>query len=258
LVRWSEGRRERFAEIAAEFVALKVNVIVTVGAAVPALMQATSFIPIIFHGATDPVGSGYVEGVRRPGGNVTGLSQQASDTVGKRLEYLREAVPGLSRLAIVTNAGNPGNAIETGEVVGVARGLGIEVTTFEVRLAEDIAPAFEALKDRAQAIYVVTSPLTSANRVRIATLALGGHLPAIYSNRGFVEVGGLMSYGADFPNMYRRAADYADRILRGTKPSDLPVEQPTKFDLVINGTTAKALGLSIPDKLLALADEVIE
>jgi putative ABC transport system substrate-binding protein len=257
-VRWAEGRSERFAEIAAEFVALKVNVIVTSGGVVPTVKQATSTIPIVFTSALDPVASGYVASLARPGGNITGLSLQSTDTVGKRLGFLREVVPDLRRVAIMTNADNPGNVLEMREAQGEAQLLGIEVTTSEIRRAEDIALAFDALKDKAQALYVVSSPLTATNRVRINTLALGRRLPVIYGDREFVEVGGLISYGPDFANMYRRAADYVDKILRGANPGDLPVEQPTKFDLTINLTTAKALGLTIPDKLLALADEVIE
>jgi putative tryptophan/tyrosine transport system substrate-binding protein len=257
-VRWAEGRTDRAAEIAAEFVALKVNVIVTSGGLVPTAKQATSTIPIVFTSALDPVASGYVASLARPGGNITGLSLQSTDTVGKRLEFLREVVPDLRRLAIMANAGNPGNVVEMREAQEQAQMLGIEVTTSEIRRAEDIALAFDALKDKAQALYVVSSPLTTTNRVRINTLALGRRLPVIYSDREFVEVGGLISYGVDFANMYRRAADYVDKILRGAKPGDLPVEQPTKFDLTINLTTAKALGLTIPDKLLALANQVIE
>ena len=257
-IRWAEGRSERFAEIAAGFVALKVNVIVTSGGVVPTVKQATSTIPIVFAAALDPVASGYVASLARPGGNITGLSLQSTDTVGKRLGFLRELVPGFRRLSIMTTAGNPGNVLVTREAQGEAHMLGIEVTTSEIRRAEDIALAFDALKDNAQALYVVSSPLTTANRVRINTLALGRRLPAIYDDREFVEVGGLISYGPDFANIYRRAADYVDKILRGAKPGELPVEQPTKFDLVVNLTTAKALGLTVPDKLLAIADKVIE
>jgi putative ABC transport system substrate-binding protein len=257
-LRWAEGRSERFAEIAAEFVAEKVDVIVTTGGVVPVVKQATSTIPIVFAVANDPVGSGYVASLARPGGNITGLSVQSADTVGKRLGFLREVVPGLRQLAILSNAGNPGNLQEVRQVQGEAEMLGIGLSLFEIKQAEDIAVAFEAVRDKAQALYLVSSPITTANRVRINTWALGGRLPAIYGERQFVEIGGLMSYGPDFPNMYRRAADYADKILRGAKPGDLPVEQPTKFDFTINLTTAKTLGLTIPDKLLALADVVIE
>ena len=257
--RWAEGRSERFAEIAAEFVRLKVDVIVTSGTpAVLAAKQATSVIPIVFATAGDPVGTGLVASLARPGGNVTGLSIQSTDLAGKRLELLREVVPGLRRLAIMANVGNPVAVLEMGEVQAAARTLGLEVATFEIRRAEDIAPAFEALKGRADALYVCTDPLVNTNRIRINTLALGARLPTMHGFREYVEAGGLMSYGPNFPDLFRRAADYVDKILRGAKPGDIPVEQPTKFDLVINLTTAKALGLTVPPTLLARADEVIE
>jgi putative ABC transport system substrate-binding protein len=258
-VRWGEGRNERFAEIAAEFVRLKVDVIVTVGTpAAVAAQRATSVIPIVFAPSGDPVATGLVTSLARPGGNVTGLSAQATDSAAKRLELLREVVPDLRRLAILGDAGNPQGVLEMGEVQAAARGLGIEVAPLEIRRAEDITPAFDALKGRADALYVVTGPLVTTNRIRINILALGARLPTMHGIRGSVEAGGLMSYGANFLNLYRRAADYVDKILRGTKPGDLPVEQPTKFDLIINVTTAKALGLTIPPKLLVRADEVIE
>ena len=258
-VRWAEGRNERFAEIAAEFVRLKVDVIVTAGtAAVVAAKQATSVIPIVFAVAGDPVGTGLVASLARPGGNVTGLSIQATDLTGKRLELLREVVPGLRRLAILANIGSPVAVLEMRELQAIARTLGLEVATSEIRRAEDIAPAFEAFKERADALYVCADPLVVTNRVRISTLALAARLATMYGQRENVEAGGLMSYGPNFPDLYRRAADYVDKILRGTKPADLPVEQPTKFDLVINLTTAKALGLDVPPTLLARADEVIE
>ena len=257
-VRWAEGRSERFAEIAAEFVRLKVDVIVTVGAGVSAAKQATSVIPIVFAAAADPLGSGFVASLARPGGNSTGLSLQATDVAGKRLEFLREVVPGLRRLAIMANVGYPAAVLEMGEVQATARTLGLDAAASEIRRAEDIAAAFEALTGRAEALYVVLDPLTNTNRVRINTLALGARLPTMHGFREFVEAGGLMSYGADLLDLYRRAADYVDKILRGTKPADIPVEQPTKFDLVVNLKTAKALGLTIPPMLLARADEVIE
>ena len=257
-VRWAEGRSERFAEIAAEFVRLKVDVIVTVGAGVSAAKQATSVIPIVFAAAADPLGSGFVASLARPGGNSTGLSLQATDLAGKRLEFLREVVPGLRRLAIMANVGYPAAVLEMGEVQATARTLGLDAAASEIRRAEDIAAAFEALTGRAEALYVVLDPLTNTNRVRINTLALGARLPTMHGFREFVEAGGLMSYGADLLDLYRRAADYVDKILRGTKPADIPVEQPTKFDLVINLKTAKALGLTIPPTLLARADAVIE
>jgi len=257
--RWAEGRSERFAEIAAEFVRLKVDVIVApTTPAVIAAKQATSGIPIVFTLANDPVGAGLVASLTRPGGNVTGLSTQGPDLAGKRLEQLREVVPNLHHLAIVANVDNPGVVLEIGEAQAAARTLGLEVVTPEIRRAEDMAPAFRAVEGRAQALYVIADPLVSTYRARIHTLAMGARLPTIYGFRENVEAGGLMSYGPNFPDLYRRSADLVDKILRGAKPADIPVEQPTKFDLIINLTTAKALGLEIPPKLLALADEVIE
>src|SRR6516165_717009 len=256
--RWAEGRSERYAEIAAEFVRLKVDVIVTVGSAVAAAKQATTVIPIVFAVAVDPLGSGMVAGLARPGGNVTGLSVQSADLADKRLEILHELVPNLRRLAIMGNAGYRAAALEMDEARAAARMLGIDATTLEIRRAEDIASAIDGLRDRADALYVCTDALINANHVRINTLALGMHLPTMHGPREHAASGGLVSYGPNYPDLFRRSADYVDRILRGTKPADLPVEQPTKFDLVINLTTAKALGLTVPDKLLALADEIIE
>jgi len=257
--RWSEGRAERFAQIAAEFVRLKVDVILTSGTPeVLAAKQATSVIPIVFATAGDPVGNGLIASLARPGGNVTGMSLQSNDTAGKRVELLREVVPSLRRLAILANVGNPFSVLELGEAQAAARALGLEVDTLEIRRPEDIAPAFEALKGRAQALYVCTDGLVNANRIRINTLALSVRLPTMHGYRDYVEAGGLMSYGANLPDLFRRSADYVDKILRGAKPGDIPVEQPTKFDLVVNLTTAKALGLDVPSSLLARADEVIE
>jgi len=256
--RWAEGRSERYGEIAAEFVRLKVDVIVTVGSAVLAAKQATSVIPIVFAAATDPLGMGLVANLAHPGGNATGLSNQIADASGKKLELLREVVPGLRRLAIMANVGYPASALEMGEVQTAGRTIGLEVITLEIRRAEDIAPAFESLKGRADALYVCAEVLLNANRVRINTLALGARLPTMHGLREYVEAGGLMSYGASNSVLFRRAADYTDKILRGAKPGDLPVEQPTKFDLIINLTTAKALGLTIPESFLLRADEVIE
>ena len=257
--RWAEGRSERFLEVAAEFVRLKVDVILTHNTP-PALAakQATSVIPIVFATAGDPVGSGIVASLARPGGNVTGLSSQAPDTAGKKLELLRDLIPGLLRLAILADVGNPYAALDVGEVRRAARTLGLEVATFEIRLAGDIDPAFQALKGHAQALYVLAVPLLFANRVRINTLALAARLPTMHGVREYVEAGGLMSYGPNWPEMWRRAADFIDKILRGAKPGDLPVQQPTKFELVINLKTAKALGLTIPPSLLQRADEVIQ
>src|SRR5262245_5801144 len=257
--RWAEGRNERYAENAAEFVRLKVDVIVTTGTPPTlAAKQATAVIPIVFAAVSDPVGTGLVASLARPGGNVTGLANQISDTAGKRLEFLREVVPGLRRLAIMANVGNPASVLEKGEAQATARELGLEVTTSELRRAEDIAPAFEALKDRADARYLCPDPLTNTSRTRINILAVGARLPTMHGHREFVEAGGLMSYGPNLSNQFRRAADFVDKILRGAKTADIPVEQPTKFDLIINLTTAKALGLEIPPTLLARADEVIE
>src|ERR1700730_2989367 len=253
--RWAEGRNERYAEYAAELVRLKVDVIVTV--ATPptvAAKQATAVIPIVFAAASDPVGTGLVLSLARPAGNVTGLANQISDTGGKKLELLREAVPGLRRLAIMANVGNPASVWDMGE----AHALGLEVTTSELRRAEDISPAFDALKGRADALYVCVDPLVNTHRIRVNTLALAARLPTMHGLREYVEAGGLMSYGPNLPDLLRRAADYVDKILRGAKPGDIPVEQPTRFDLVINLTTAKALGLTLPPTLLALAEEVIE
>jgi len=256
--RWAEGRSERFAEIAAEFVRLKVDVIVTSGAAVLAAKQTTSVIPIVFAAASDPVGGGLVASLVRPGGNITGLSLQATDLAGKRLEVLREVIPDLRRLAMMANAGYPAAVLEESEVQAAAHTLGLEVATLEIRQAEDIAPAFEALQARADALYVVSEPLVNTYRIRVNNLALGARLPTMHGFRELVEAGGLMSYGPNFPDLYRRAADYVDKILRGAKPAELPVEQPTKFDLVINLTTAKILGITVPPTLLARVDEVIE
>src|SRR5262245_6374404 len=257
--RWAEGRSERFAEIATEFVRLKVDIIVTSSTpAVIASKQATTVIPIVFAIAADPIGTGLVASLARPGGNVTGLSIQSTDIAAKRLALLREIVPGLRRLAIMTNLGNPASALETGEVQTAARALGIEATTVEITRAEDITSAFEAIEGRADAIYIPTEPLVLTNRLRINTMALGARLPTIYSGRDYVESAGLMSYGPNRPDLFRRAGDIADKILRGAKPGDIPAEQPTKFDLVINLTTAKALGLKIPESFLLRADEAIE
>jgi putative ABC transport system substrate-binding protein len=257
--RWAEGRIEHLAEIMAEVVRLKVNVIVTSGTPpVIAAKQATSVIPIVFAAVGDPVGTGLVASLARPGGNVTGLSNQATDLAGKRLELLSEVIPGMRRLAILANVDASPAMLEMVEVQATARALGLEVAKHEIRHQEDIELALDAINGRAEALYVCNDPLVTTNRLRINTLALGMRLPTIYNVREFVEAGGLMSYGPNFLDLYRRAADLVDKILRGAKPADIPVEQPTKFDLVLNQTTAKALNLTIPSTLLALADEVIE
>jgi len=256
--RWADARSERFAEIAAEFVRLKVDVIVTGGNAAVAAKQASSAVPIVFALVDDPIGMGLIASLSRPGGNVTGLAVQATDLAGKRLALLREVVPGLRRLAIMANIDYPSAVLEMGEIQTAAGMLGLEVAPLEIRRAEDIAPAFEALKGRAEALYVVGDALVFTHRVRINTLALAARLPTSFNYREYVEAGGLMSYGANLSDLFRRAADFVDKILRGAKPGDLPVEQPTRFSLVINLTTAKALGIAIPPTLLARADEVIE
>jgi putative tryptophan/tyrosine transport system substrate-binding protein len=257
--RWAEGHGDRYSEIAAEFVRLKVDIIVT-WAAAPTLAarRATALIPIVFAGQTDPVGAGVVASLARPSGNVTGLSLQQADTTGKRLEILREAVPHLRRLAIIANVGGPGALLEMRNVQTTARAIGLEVTTLEIRQVEDIAPAIEALTGRADALYVATDPLLLTNRIRFNTLALSARLPTIYGSREYVDAGGLVSYGANWTDLFRRAADYVDKILRGTKPGDIPVEQPTKFDLIVNLKIAKALGIELSPSFLARADEVIE
>jgi len=256
-VRWAEGRIERFAEIAAEFVGRKVDVIVSSGSPTEAVKQVTSVIPIVFV-AGDPVGSGYVATLARPGGNATGLSIQTPDLAGKRLELVREIVPGLRRLAILANVDMRVAVLEMGEADTAARTFGLDVVRLEVRRAEDITPAFESLKGRVDALYVTTDPFINTNRIRINTLANVARLPTITGVREYVEAGSLMSYGPNLTDLFRRAGDFVDKILHGAKPGDIPVEQPTKFDLIINLTTAKALGLDVPPSLLARADEVIE
>ena len=234
------------------------DIIVTSGSAVLAAKQATSVIPIVFAVANDPLGSGLVASLSRPGGNVTGLSAQQSDLVSKRLELLREVVPGFRQLGIMANVGYPAAVLEMDEVQGTARTFGFEVAKLEIRRPEDIAPAFEALKGRAEALYVCSDPFVNANRIRINTLALVARLPTSYAHREYVEAGGLMSFGPNFADLFRRSAELVDKVLRGTKPPDIPVEQPTKFELVINLKTAKAIGLEVPPSLLVRADEVIE
>jgi putative ABC transport system substrate-binding protein len=257
--RWAEGDNDRLAEIAAEFVRLNVDVILTWGtASVLAVKQATSVIPIVFASTGDPVGTGLVASLARPGGNVTGSSNQAPDVAGKRLELLREFVPGLRHLAILANIGSPIGVLQIGEAQAAARALGLDVTALEIARAQDITPALESLKGRAQALYIVSEPLVFTHRIRIHTLALAARLPTMHDYRDYVEAGGLMSYGPSRTYLFRRAADFVDKILRGVKPADLPVEQPTKFDFVLNVTTARALGLRLPESLLLRADEVIE
>ena len=258
-VRWGELRSERYAEIAAEFVRLKADVIVT--SATPptvAAMQATSTIPIVFTGASDPAATGLVTSLARPGGNVTGLSNQTSDIAGKRVELLRELVPALRELAILVNANNVGAMLEARGVEAAARALKLDVVSLEVRRADEISAAFGGLEQQARALYVAQDPLLNANMVHINTFALSARLPTMFDLRDAIEIGGLISYGADNADLFRRAAGIADRILHGARPRDIPVEQPTKFDLVVDLATARALGLTVSQTLLATADEVIE
>jgi ABC-type uncharacterized transport system substrate-binding protein len=257
--RWAESRPERLADFAMEFVRLKVDVILAVGTeAALAAKQVTAVIPIVFPIAGDPIGNNLVASLARPGGNVTGLSNQASDLASKRLELLREILPALHRLAVMANASSPNAAVEMDELDVAAHALGLKVVPLPIQRAEDITVAFEALKSRADALYVVGDPLMNTNRLRINTFALAGHVPTMYVQREYVAAAGLISYGPNYLDLNRRAGDLVDKILRGAKPADIPVEQPTKFDLVINLITAKALGLTVPPTLLARADEVIE
>jgi putative ABC transport system substrate-binding protein len=258
--RWADGRSERLAEIATEFSRLKVDVIVTGGTpAVMAAKQAAPIVPIVFAAAGDPVASGLVTTLARPGGNITGLSVLAVDLAGKRLDLLREAISNLDRLAIMGNVGNPLVVLELAQLQAAAPLLGLQLDTLEIRRSQDIAPALDSLKGRADALYVCQDLLTrGSNRLRINTLALAARLPVMHASREYLEAAGLMSYGPNFPDLYRRVAEYVDKILRGAKPGDLPVEQATKFELVINLITAQALGLRMPSSLLARADEVIE
>jgi putative ABC transport system substrate-binding protein len=257
--RWAESRPERFLEIAAEFARLKVDVIFTAGAvSALAARRATSDIPIVFALANNPVSSGLVASLARPGGNITGLSTQGTDTVGKRLGLMGELVPGLRRWAVMANVGFPDAVMELAEVQAAAKPLGLELTVLEIRHADDIAPLFEGLKGRVDALYVCVDPLVLAHRERINSLALDARLPTMHGFREYAAAGGLVSYGPNVPDLFRRSAEFVNRILRGTKPADIPVEQPTKFDFVINLKTAKAFGLIVPPTLLARADEVIE
>jgi putative tryptophan/tyrosine transport system substrate-binding protein len=258
--RAANGIAERAGEIASEFVRAKVDVILTSGDAQGlAAKQATRTIPIVIAIIGDPVGDGLVASLARPGGNVTGLSLVQPETAGKRLELLHEIVPDLRRVAIIGNVENAGALAELNVTEEAARKLNLDSVRLEIRRGEDISVAIESLNGRAEALYVCADPIVNTNRVRINTMALAERLPVMHSFRDNVEAaGGLISYGPDILGMYRRAADLVDKILRGTQPADIPVEQPTKFVLVINLKTAKALGIEIPPTLLARADEVIE
>ena len=253
---WAEGRADRYLEIASEFAKLKVDVIVTVGG--DAAKQATSTIPIVVAMMPDPVGTGLVTSRARPGGDLTGLSIRANDLAGKRIKLLKEIIPGLRRLTVLGRSrGYSANLLELNEVLTSTKAFDLEALIVEVGQSEEIAPAIAAFKDQTEALYVPANPFANTNRVLINELALAARLPTVH---GFShgESGGLMSYGPNTPDLFRRAGDYVDRILRGAKPGDLPIEQPTKFDLIINLKTAKALGLAVPPTVLARADEVIE
>lgn len=257
--RWADGRDEQYAKLAAELVESKVDLIVTHNT-VPTLVvkQATRSIPIVFATAGDPVGSGIVNSLARPGGNVTGLSGQAPDTAGKRIELLRELRRGLARLGILSETGNPYAARDVKEVYGAAGGFNIRVEIAELRPGEQIEQALDSLKGRIDALYVLPTPFFYTNRTQIAKRTLDAGLPTMFVVREYVQAGGLISYGPNWSSMWRRAADLVAKVLNGAKPGDIPIEQPTQFDLVINARTAKALGLTVSPALLARANEIIE
>jgi putative tryptophan/tyrosine transport system substrate-binding protein len=260
--RYGEGKRERFPELAAELVRLKVDILVVAGGpiAIRAAKNATNTIPIVMAvGGLDPVEAGIVDSLARPGGNVTGITNLITELGGKRLELLKEAVPKLARVALLYDPASPPNVHEVKEVLSVAaRALGLTVRSWEVRAADDFERVFAAMgKQRPDGLYVPGGSLMRANQKRIVGFALKSRLPSVYINTEYVNAGGLMSYGADLVDSYRRVAYYVDRILKGAKPADLPVEQPTKFEFVINLKTAKQIGLTIPPEVLARATKII-
>ena len=259
--RYAEARFERLPELARELVGLKVDVIVaSTDAVIAAVKRETRTIPIVMAPSSDPVGTGFVASLARPGGNVTGLSAISPELSGKRLELLREVVPGLSLVAFLWNPDVRGNLFDYKETEGAARSLRLELQSVEVSRPEDFDRAFAAVTNqRAQALVLPAGNVVGfANRARIASFAQKNRLPSMYAQREYVDAGGLMSYGPSGSDTFRRAAIYVDKILKGAKPADLPVEQPTKFELVINLKTAKALGLTMPQSLLRRADQVIE
>ena len=258
--RYAEGRLERFPALAAELVALPVDAILVMGGApeVAAVKELTATIPIVFVAAGDPVRSGLVASLARPGGNVTGLSTVAVELGGKRLELLKETAPQMTRVAVLWNAANATKAQEFAEAQAAAPTLGLQVLSLEVRAPDELEPAFQAAtRDGAEGLSVLNDPLVFTNRARIANLAAESRLPAIYENRDFVQPGGLMAYGPSFTAAVRRAAYYVTRVLQEARPGDLPVEQPTTFDLVLNARTAQALGITFPPEVLLSATEVI-
>jgi putative tryptophan/tyrosine transport system substrate-binding protein len=256
--RWAAGNTERISAYAAEFVHGNVSVIVTGGNGVAAVKQATSTIPIVFAMAVDPVGSGFVDSLSHPGGNVTGLSLEGPDLAGKRLELLREVAPNRHRLGVLVNVTYPAAEKELAEVQTAAKALGFQTTVLSIRKSEDIAPTFDKITDRVDTLYVIAEALVHSNLAAISALALGAHLPSVYGDADAARVGALLSYGPSMPDMLRRTADMTDMILHGKKPADIPVEQPIKFEFMINLKTAKALGLTVPSALVALADDVVE
>lgn len=248
-LRWAEGRIERVHDTVAEFVQRKVDVIVLNGdAQVLDAKRQTATIPIVISASADPVGNGIVASLARPGGNVTGLSLGLTETAGKRLELLRELVPSMRRVAIFGNLGNPTVALEHDAVQAAARTLGLDAIRTEIKAAGDIGPAFDGLKGRVDALYVCIDPVVGTNGQQINDRALGAGLPVMHSFRELVEAGGLVCYGPDVLDMFRRAAEMVDKILKGAKPANLPVEQPTKFAMVINLKTVKALGIAVPTR----------
>jgi putative tryptophan/tyrosine transport system substrate-binding protein len=260
--RYAEGKRDQLPALAAELVRLNVNIIVTGGgeSVIEAAKNATKTIPIVMAGAgSDPVKAGYVESLARPGGNVTGITNLVGELGGKRLELLKEAVSKVTRVAVLYEPAIPSSVLELKEVQTAARALGLTVQPWEIRVADGYERVFAALsKERSDGLYVSPGPLMSNNQKRIVDFALKNRLPSVYIRREFVDAGGLMSYGADLADSYRRVATYVDKILKGAKPADLPIEQPTKFELIINLKTAKQLGLTIPPHVLARADKVIK
>lgn len=254
--RWAEGSEERYDQIAAEFVRLGVNVLVAVGG--DAARKATSKTPIVVALMSDPVGTGLVSSLARPGGNLTGMSIQSTDLAGKRIELLKEAIPALKRFAILAYVDYAGTLRDVEAIHVVSKSIDVEAVTLPIHRANDIEPAFAALDPQMQAMYVPPNILVNTNRLRINELARQRRLPTLHGFREYVDSGGLMSYGPNTTSLFRRAAEYVDKILRGAKPNELPVEQPTEFDFVVNLKIAKAIGFEFSTALLARADEVIE
>jgi ABC-type uncharacterized transport system substrate-binding protein len=256
--RWVEGREDRVAQLVAEFVRLNVDVIHTTGTEFTVIAKrVTSTVPIVFSVAGNPVGSGLIASLARPGGNITGLSNQLTDGAGKRIELLRELLPAMHRLAIMA-PDFPLAVEESSAAEAAARAFGIEAIKLEIRQGGEIASSLDSIKGRADALYVTNSSLLNNNRQRVIAPALAMRLPTMFAERAWLDAGGMISFGANISDLYRRSADLVDKILHGTKPADIPVEQPTKFDLVVNLITAKAIGLAIPETFLVRATEVIE